>query len=94
MRFVILFVVIGILLTMVAAETTAEETAVDSNITTTLLEWWQKPADLAASCADMDLMSIKLAFYNAEGPFSFLNSGDCWCPNMLLRPWCDDFAIP
>lgn len=37
-----------------------------------------------------DWYGIKLEFYNATGIFSFLNSGDCWCPNRLLVRWCND----
>jgi len=38
----------------------------------------------------IDFYQIKLDFYNATGLFSFLNSGDIWCPNPLLVWWCGD----
>lgn len=59
-----------------------------------LITMWQRSIDTLSDFLTGEASSLKQAFYNAEGPFSFLHSGDCWCPNRLLRPWADEYAIP
>ena len=39
-------------------------------------------------------MKTKIAFYQADGPFSLFDSGDERCPNRLLKARCDEFVIP
>lgn len=95
--FLLLFVMSVTLLDMAIVNIVTAETAVpapENGMITTLLEWWDKPKELIAQCTEIDMMSLKLAFNSASGPFTFLDSGDCWCPNWLLQPWCDELTIP
>ena len=63
-----------------------EETTISKEETDYLLSF----VEMSETYFTCDLYAIKLEFYNATGIFSFLNSGDCWCPNRLLVRWCDD----
>ena len=95
--FLLLLAMSVTLLDLIVVNIVIMETAVpapESDTITTLLEWWDKPTELIAQCTEFDMMSLKLAFNSASGPFIFLNSGDCWCPNWLLQPWCDELTIP
>ena len=53
-------------------------------------DYLQQFMEISETYFTYDWYGIKLEFYNATGIFSFLNSGNRWCPNRLLVRWCDD----
>ena len=61
----------------------AEETTEESNLL-------QQFVEISERYFTFDWYAIKLEFYNATGIFSFLNSGNNWCPNRLMIRWCDE----
>ena len=58
--------------------------------TTEESDFLQQFAEISETYFTFDWYVIKLEFYNASGIFSFLNSGDTWCPNRLMIRWCDE----
>ena len=84
------WLLLAVSFTLLFAMNPVMESAQPTEVTAEETEYLLAFVEMSETYFTCDLMAIKLEFYNATGLFSFLNSGNCWCPNRLLVRWCND----